>query len=111
MDFVRFLQGPLLGTFGFLILVLVVAHFAKKIDGVDDKGKITINRVRNGLSLVAVACLAWFAFSAAAVNEVPRNVIDRSVVDERADAVRQQGKEAREAAKRAAEQKERGEAK
>ena len=103
MDFVRFLHGPLLGTLGGLILLFVVAHIVLRV--VDEDMKPVIYKGRNWLTVFLLAMLAWFAFTAATVNEVPRNVIDRSVVNERADVLEQQGKDAKEAAKKDAEEK------
>ncbi len=103
MDFVRFLHGPLLSTFGALIVLFVVSVFVLKT--ADETAKPTIRKVRNWMALSLVCLLAWFAFSAATVNVVPRAVIDRSVANERADVLEQQGKEAKEAAKKAAAEK------
>ena len=85
MDFVRFLHPQLLGLFGFMILVLIVSTLVKKTGATDVN---LVNKVRNWLLVVALAGVAWFAFSAATINETPRKVIDRSVINERADTLK-----------------------
>jgi hypothetical protein len=63
-----------------------------------------VTTVRNVLAQLLVAGTAWYAFTAATTNVAPQKVIDRSVVDERSEIVRQQAREAAAAAaKRAAE--------
>lgn len=103
MDFVRFLHGPLLGTLGVLLVVWLLS--AVLLKNVEEDAKPYIRKGRNWLSVVILLALAWFAFSAATVNEVPRKVIDRSVANERARIVEEQGREASEAAKKGAEEK------
>jgi hypothetical protein len=104
MDFVRFLHGQLLGVVGFLVVLFVVVAIVKKFAGFDEKTKQNINTGRNWLSVAALLLLAWFVFSAATTNRVPRATIDRSVANDRADTVQEQGKEAEEAAKKTAAQ-------
>ncbi len=94
MDFIRFLHAPLLSAIGGLILLFVITYFILKY--VDEEFKPKIRFVRDWLALGLIAMFVWFAISAASVNEVPRKVIDRSVVNDRADTVLQQGKEAKE---------------
>jgi len=101
MDFVRFLHAPLLSVAGGIVAVFFLAYVFMKF--ADEDGKRTIRKVRNWSTVVLLLCLAWFAFSAATVNNVPRATIDRSVVNERADTVKEQGRKANEAAKKGAE--------
>jgi hypothetical protein len=103
MDFIRFLHGPLLSTLGALLVVWLLATVLLK--NADDEMKPYIRKGRNWVTALILLALAWFAFSAATVNEVPRKVIDRSVANERAKIVEEQGREASEAAKKGAEEK------
>lgn len=95
MDFLRFLQGPLLGLVGFSLLVLVASSIIRKRLDNDDPARKTVGTIRNWLLVIAVACVAWFAFKAASVNVVPRSVIDRSITNEQADRLEQQAEEFR----------------
>lgn len=85
MDFIRFLHPQLLGLLGFMLLLLVGSTLVKRANGVDVN---LVNKVRNWLLVFALAGIAWFAFSAATVNETPRKAIDRSVVNDRADTLK-----------------------
>ena len=96
MDFVRFLHGPLLGLIGFVLIVCALAYITKKTAVTNENIELvgTINKIRNWLLVLGLACFAWFAFSAATVNETSRKVIDRSVVNDRADTLRNDSREA-----------------
>lgn len=98
MDLVRFLHGSVLATLGFLLLVFVVSYLVKR--ATNDDRKQTVNKVRNVLVVLSLAILAWFIFSAATMNDIPRKAIDRSIANDRADRVREQGKEMEDSAKK-----------
>lgn len=97
MDLVRFLHGSVLATLGFLLLVFVASCLAKW--ATHDDRKQTVNKVRNVLVVLSLAILAWFVFSAGTMNDIPRKAIDRSIANDRADLVREQGKDMEDAAK------------
>lgn len=85
MDFVRFLHPQLLGLLGFVLLTIIVSNRIKKVDGANVK---LVNQIRNWILVISLGCVAWFAFSAATINEVPRKVIDRSVANDRLDTLK-----------------------
>ena len=91
MDFLRFLHPQILGTIGFLLLLWLVAWVLlgyRKEFGVSDETCATIKKVRATLTIIAIVAFVWFVIKAASVNEVPRTTIDRSVIDDRANTIK-----------------------
>lgn len=87
MDFVRMLHGPILGLVATIVIVCVIAWAARKYSGLGEEECKVVGTIRNVIIVIAIAGFGWQAITMASYNEVPRTAIDRSVANERADAL------------------------
>ncbi len=82
LDFIRLVEGPLVGLVIFLVLVFGVSAYLRH--NLDAEERVAVVRVRNFLVLVSVVVFLIYAVNAASVNTAPRGQLDRSIVNERA---------------------------
>ena len=83
MGFVRLLHGPILGLIPAIVILIVIFGAILKYGNLTDSEKAGVRKARTWILILVVIGFGWYALKMAAVNETPRAVIDRSVVEER----------------------------
>ena len=81
VDFLRRVEGPLVGLLIFLALAFGVVAYLRQY--LNPQAGAVARTVRNVLAVVGVVGFLVYIVNAASVNSVPRGQLDRSILNER----------------------------
>ena len=83
-DFIRINHAAILSLVGILVFLTIVWHFVKKflIAELDTEAVQLGGRIFKTIVILIVIGFGWFLIAQASVNNTPRQVIDRSVLQE-----------------------------
>lgn len=85
MEIIRALQGQIITCVGVLVTLALLSGYIRRTPEVSQESKKIVTRVWLGLSLLVIFVFGWFVLTFMSVNNVPRQVIDRDLVEKQAD--------------------------